>query len=44
MNVELVLVNYGKMSAIYIHLQQALIRCHLPRLWPAQPVQLVVDS
>ena len=36
-------INY-EMLAIYILLQQTLICCHLPRLWPAQPVQLVVDS
>src|SRR5206468_9537725 len=37
-------INYEKVLAIYIVLQQTLICCHLPRLWPAQPVQLVVDS
>ena len=41
---ELESFNYGEMLAIYILLQQTLICCHLPRLWPAQPVQLVVDS
>ena len=41
---ELESFNYGEILAIYILLQQTLIYCHLPRLWPAQPIQLVVDS
>jgi len=41
--VELVLF-YMEEIVVYIHLQQTPICCHLPRLWPAQPIQLVVDS
>ena len=41
--VELVLF-YVEEIVVYIHLQQTPICSHLPRLWRAQPIQLVVDS
>ena len=39
----LVLLTMRRCS-IYILLQQTLICCHLPRVQPAQLIQLVVDS
>jgi hypothetical protein len=37
-------IHYERVLAVYIHLLQILICCHLPRLLPVPPVQLVINS
>jgi hypothetical protein len=37
-------IHYEKVLAVYIHLLQTLIYCHLLRLLPAPPVQLIINN